>query len=185
LRVEGTWSPRESGFERTLLDAEAGQIHWHCVSPRADAEVRLGNRKLRGMGYAEHLTMTLNPWQLPFEQLRWGRFHSASEAMVWIEWCGSTECSWVFVNGEELGRAGTTARCVESPDDGVHLSIDTGSTLRAGRLVNTALRSVRGLVSLMPAWRMARETKWLARGELEAPTGISSGWVVHEEVRWA
>jgi hypothetical protein len=185
LGVEGSWSPREAGFERTLLDTEAGQIHWRCISPVADAEVNIDNRTLYGMGYAEQLTMTLKPWHLPIQQLRWGRFHSTSNAMVWIEWRGSAERSWVFVNGEELSRATTNSGGVDSPDNGVHLSIDAGSTLRAGKLVNTALRSVRGLVFLMPHWRLARETKWLARGSLRSPAGVSAGWVVHEEVRWA
>jgi hypothetical protein len=185
LDARGAWIGQTRGFERTLLDSKAGNIHWHCISPRAEAEVSLGNRTLRGMGYAEHLTMTLKPWQLPFEQLRWGRFHSCSDVMVWIEWCGSIECSWVFVNGEELCRARTTPGGVESPDDGVTLAIDDGATLRAGRLVNTALRSLRGVVSLMPGWRIAHETKWLARGSMSAPTGTSDGWVVHEVVQWA
>jgi len=184
LGVRGRWSLSGSPFGRTLLDTDAGQIHWRCICPRAETEILLGGRVLQGFGYAEHLTMTLKPWQLPFEQLRWGRFHSTSNVVVWIEWCGSTECSWVFVNGEELFRARTCSNGVESPDDGVHLSIDAGATLRAGRLTDTALRSLRGLVSLMPGWREAHETKWLARGRLKEPAGVSLGWVVHELVEW-
>ena len=184
LDVKGSWMQRTGGFERTLWDSEKGRIHWYCVSPRAEANVRIGDRTVRGTGYVEHITMTLKPWQLPFEQLRWGRFHSPTEVLVWIEWCGSFECAWVFLNGDELHRARTTPNGVESLDDGVFLTIDNGSTLRSGRLANTALRPLRAVALLMPGWRSARETKWLARGSMTVQDGISDGWVIHEVVKW-
>jgi hypothetical protein len=128
--------------------------------------------------------MTLKPWRLPFERLRWGRFHSPADALVWIEWSGSTERSWVFVNGLELDDARTIPGGIDSPGDGVTLTIEEGSTLRSGRLVHTALRSLRNAVVLMPGWRKAHETKWLARARMVLPERASVGWAIHEVVQW-
>ncbi len=184
LDVAGTWLRQASAIERTLINGSQGCVEWHCVIPRADATVRVGDRTLHGIGYVEHLTMTLKPWCLPFNELRWGRFISRSHVLVWIDWRGSVPCTWVFIDDVERRCATLTENSVELPDDGLVLAFDCGRVLRSGPLANTALRSLRGLVALLPRWRSARETKWLGRGTLTGPNVTGTGWVVHEVVRW-
>jgi hypothetical protein len=185
LNVDGSWVQRADGFERTLFEGKQGKIHWNCVTPRADATIRIGERTLCGMGYAECLTMTLKPWQLPFQKLRWGRFHSPADVLVWIEWCGSLERSWVFLNGEEDRRGRTSPSCVESKHHGAVLAIDGGSTLRSARLVQSLPLPLRALMWLLPGWRSVRETKSLARGSMTVSERTCTGLVVHEVVEWA
>ncbi len=184
LDVAGIWLRQASGVERTLIDGSQGSVQWHCVTPRADATVRSGGRTLRGTGYVEHLTMTLKPWRLPFNELRWGRFISPSHVLVWIDWRGSVPGTWVFANDVERRRATIAQNSVELPDDGLALAFDDGRVLRSGPLADTALHSLRAVVALLPRWRDARETKWLSRGTLTDPNVTSAGWVVHEVVRW-
>jgi hypothetical protein len=159
-------------------------IHWHCVAPRADATVRIGGDVVQGQAYAEHLTMTLKPWRLPFDELWWGRFLSPTDTLIWIQWRGATPGTWVWVNGAERRRAGVTEDRVELPEDGVVLDLRGGRVLRSGRLVTTALRSIRAFAALIPNWRTAHETKWLTRGTLSGQDTTSTGWAVHEVVRW-
>jgi len=184
LDVAAQWTGRADGIERTLLDGPRGRIRWNCILPMADASVRVGQHTLRGLGYVEHLTMTVKPWQLPIDELRWGRFISASDSLVWISWRGSLPRTWVFANGTELTDAKVGSLGVESSKEVLGLIIDDGHVLRSGRLVSTALRSLSWIASLMPRWRAACETKWVARALVTSPSGSNHGWVVHELVQW-
>ena len=58
---------------------------------------------LRGLGYAEHLSMTIPPWRLPIDTLRWGRFLSPERSVVWIDWQKEGDGrTWIFVDGTEV-----------------------------------------------------------------------------------
>ena len=60
---------------------------WRCLCLRLPRGNRAeGGRSLRGLGYAEHLSMTLPPWRLPIDTLRWGRFLTPRHSVVWIDW---------------------------------------------------------------------------------------------------
>jgi len=184
LGVAGTWLRQASGIERTLIEDSQGSVEWRCVTPRARATVRIGSSTLHGTGYVEHLTMTVKPWRLPFNELRWGRFISPSHVLVWIDWRGSMHRTWVFANEVERRSARIAQNSVELPGDGLVLAFEDGRVLRTGRLASTALRSLRAVVALLPRWWAARETKWLSRGTFSDPNVTSTGWVLHEVVRW-
>ena len=185
LGVRGSWIGRTAGVERTLLEQADGEIRWHCVSPRAEATVHVGGRTLGGLGYVEHLSMTLPPWRLPFEALHWGRYVSSADAVVWIRWEGDVPRTWAFESGVERYPARIMEHRVELPGRRQVLTFEDGRVLRTGRLSTTALRSLRVLAWLLPRWRWAHETKWLARATLDGPETRSAGWVVHEAVRWS
>ena len=185
LGVRGAWIRRGGSVERTLLEQADGEIRWDCVCPAATATVHVDGRTLEGLGYVEHLTMTAKPWRLPFDVLRWGRYVSTSEALVWIRWEGGVPRTWVFENGVERSPARVTDARVDLPELDVALTFGTGRVLRTGRLTTTALRSLRTLAYLLPGWRTAHETKWLSRGTLAGPRSGSTGWIVHETVRWS
>lgn len=180
----GTWTFGEAALERTLLDGPLGSIRWHCASPRAEATVRVGGRTLEGLGYVECLTMTLAPWRLPIARLRWGRFHSREDTIVWIDWGGPLPRSWVFVNGVERVGPVVSATDICFPEADTCLKLEGGRVLRSGRLRQTALRSVRAMTAVLPRWRGAREDKRLSRGTLLGPRSASPGWALHEEVVW-
>jgi hypothetical protein len=101
-------------------------IRWHCVCPNADATIRIGDDTVQGLGYAEHLTMTLKPWRLPFDELRWGRFLSAADTLIWIQWRGSMSRTWIWVDGAERQRAGVTEVSPITKTDGRRASVDHG-----------------------------------------------------------
>jgi len=185
LGARGTWTRRASPIKRTLLNGDQGGIDWHCLCPRADAVVQIGEHVVRGSGYVEHLTMTLKPWQLPLDELRWGRFLSPDDAMVWIGWGGASPRTWAWVNGSEARDATITAHGVEMPSHGVALTVGGGRVLRTGQLAKTALQPLRAAAVLIPRWRRASETKWVARGTVTSPHRMINGWVVHEVVNWA
>lgn len=183
IGVAGTWLSAEVPIERTLFAAPEGEIRWCCAGPRAAARVRVGSHVLEGTGYVERLQMSLAPWRLPFTALRWGRFHGAGHTVIWIDWNGGLERTWVFVDGVERRDARVEAHgIVLGCSD--RLDIEVGATLREGPLERTALRPLGVAAALFPhRWR-ARETKWLSPAWFDTSGKREPGWAVHEEVRW-
>ena len=129
--------------------------------------------------------MTVAPWNLPLRRLRWGRFTSASDWVVWIDWAGDFTRRLVYKNGIEVQAATAGDERIEF-EDGSRLTMDRSLTLRNGALGATALCGIPGLRDTMPG-RLLRieECKWRSRACLE-PIGRPQveGWAIHERVEW-
>ena len=184
LEIRARWDGGPPAIRRTLFDGPTGAIEWDCLLPRASASVTIGPHAVNGLGYVERLTMTLPPWRVPCDELRWGRFLSESEHLVWIDWRGPVPRTWVFAHGAEHQSAKISTHAVTVADAGIRLEMGRSADLRTGTLRRTALSPLRWLVSILPRWRHAHEEKWLAAGTLTAPSGTSTGWIIHERVRW-
>ncbi len=89
LEIEGTWERLDPAFDAQIYESPEGSIEWHCLHPRARVRLNLGNGVVvRGLGYVERMEMSVAPWSLPLEELRWGRFLSETDSLVWIDWRG-------------------------------------------------------------------------------------------------
>lgn len=185
LGIRGSWTASCPSIHRVLLEREDGAITWSCHCPSAQAFVDLaGAGRISGLGYAEHLGLTIRPWRLPFDELVWGRFISADDALTWIDWRGGEERRWTFQDGSEVNCASMSETAVELQEDGARLELREESVLRAGPLASTALRSIPAVWFLLPrGLRSAHETKWLSRGAFKTATRSSMGWAIHEVVR--
>lgn len=159
----------ESPIRRRLFESVEGVVDWWCEMPRAEAAIG----GVRGIGYAEVLRMTVPPWKLPIDELRWGRFLNRDTSVVWIDWRGAAPQTLAFHQGNSVGGASVS-------DDEVRLN-DT--TLRFDR---TRQLQDRAIGDALPLWRWllprrvrdARERKWCGRGALDG----AGGWAVHELV---
>jgi hypothetical protein len=165
LGVTGRWEVLDPPIQETLMD---GACQWRCLVPRARAEVRVGDRSLLGLGYAEHLTMSVPPWRLGIQELRWGRFLSETDGLVWIEWRGPKPARLRWHNGVRAGEE-------------LKLEIRDREVLREGPLIETALSFIPNIRKLFPARILdLREAKWRSRAAL----GATEGWAIHEVVEW-
>jgi len=183
LGVTGTWEGDCPPFERLVFEQEAGSVRWNCLQPRSIATLRVGDRELRGLGYAECLTLTIAPWELPLKQLRWGRFVSPEDSLAWIDWQGSYNTSFAVHSGMECRPIAVSDAEVAVP--GATLHIKNGVELRSGRLRSTILPDAPALGRLFPhSVFNVDERKWRSRGVLSSEDHDSSGWVIHEVVRW-
>ena len=181
LRVDGEWETSSRAVSATIYRSPEGVIEWNCLMPMARA--RIGGR--RGLGYAEHLTMTIPPWRLPIHTLRWGRFTSASTWMTWIDWQGEYSRRIVYVNGEVIECQMIGDECIEG-SDGVRLSMDRSLVLRDGLLGKTALSRMPVIGKMFPSrlTEMA-ESKWRSRARMERSGRTDvEGWAIHEKVSW-
>lgn len=180
LEVAGAWQGLAPAFATTLFEDAGRTVQWRCEQPRSRASIRLpSGRAVEGFGYAEQLAMTVPPWRLPIDKLRWGRFAAARTGLVWIEWQGPHPLRVALLDGVpvELGSAGED-RVDAGPSS---LSLSAPTVLRSGRIGQTALSGIAGLRQSFPL-RILRleETKWRSRGTL----GSDEGWAIHEVVRW-
>jgi hypothetical protein len=171
----------DSSFERELYRDDDGYVLWRCLIPRGEAS------------YAEFLEMTIPPWRLPIDTLRWGRIVTAKTSLVWIEWSGARPMMLALRDGCEADVIRISDDEVQL-GDGTRLAITDRTTLRDDPL-STTLGAMR---FLLPRKLTAfHETKWRSRGTIfngdeapdkapdEAPDEtIDEGWVIHERVRF-
>jgi len=181
LGLDGEWRADSTPLRDTIYSSENGSVEWHCLMPLA--KVRLRDRF--GLGYAEHLTITIAPWKLPIQTLRWGRFSGDSEWIVWIDWQREFSRRVVYRNGRELSVAALEDDRIEFTD-GSCLVMDRSLVLREGPLGTTALSVVPGIRATFPARLLEiEECKWRSRARLEqAGKPAVAGWAIHERVTW-
>jgi hypothetical protein len=183
LDVTGRWKADAAPVQRTVYENASGSVLWNCLQPRSSVNLQIGERELTGLGYAESLTLTMPPWQLPMRQLRWGRFVSPEDSLAWVDWQGEYSTSFAVHNG----RACETLSVSDSEivmREGT-LRMEDSLALRAGRLGSTILPAAPALGKLLPhSLFNIEEQKWRSRGIFNAPDRTSHGWVIHEVVRW-
>lgn len=184
LSVSGTWRARDPEVRDTVLERGEGRVSWRCLAPRADASVRLGSGPpIEGLGYVEHLTLTVAPWQMPIDELWWGRFLSDDASLVWIDWRGPHRRQVVFLDGAPAGPAIIDAEGVRA--EGLRLTYAAPRVLREGAIGETVLSILPAVETVLPVRiLMTEERKWAARGTLDRGGRRSEGWVIHEVVRW-
>jgi hypothetical protein len=140
----------------------------------------------KGLGYVDYLNLSVRPWRLPFDELRWGRYLSAQDSIIWMDFKGAFPETFVVRNGVTCRRASVTDDDIHLEDEGLALSFGDRQILRDGTLVSTALSVVPGIRSVLPARMLfTRETKWRSRGILrKGESTVNTGWTIHEVVRW-
>jgi hypothetical protein len=180
IALLGRWLCVDPEHEQMLLDSPSGLVRWTCLAPRARATVRVNGRQITGWGYVERLDLTIRPWQLPLDELLWGRFGSGDGGVVWIRWRGQEPRTIILFNGAPV-EGEITDEAVRW--DGGELHLDPGRTLRRGRLGSTVLSAAPLLRRLAPRMiRNLREHKILSRAELRTRDGTGTGWAIHEVV---
>ena len=169
----------------TVLSRGDGRVEWRCHAPRARARFDLEGGAIEGLGYVEHLTLTLAPWRLPIDALRWGRFLAEDTSLVWIDWRGPHEHQRVFLDGAALGPCRVDDHGLRSADGATTLTLAPPRCLRRGALGKTALSILPAVDTVFPARILATEEhKWVTRGALVHQGSRHEGWVIHEVVRW-
>ena len=183
LKVRGCWQSAAAPFAKIVYEEQAGSVVWNCIQPRSRVKVSVGDQEFHGLGYAECLTVTVPPWQLPMRELRWGRFVAPDHALAWVDWIGTYSTSFALLDSQETHlRSASEAEVVAG--DAV-LQIAPGKSLRSGRLGSTILSGASGLRRLFPRRLFGiDERKSLSPGTLTIAGKSSTGWVIHEVVKW-
>src|SRR5687767_12717424 len=106
LKTSGTWTAKSAPIEQTILDGDSGSIQWRCAAPLANATVAFDDGDtVIGLGYCEHISISIPPWLMPIDELRWGRFLTQNRSLIWIDLKGRSPVTMVFHNGVRDERA--------------------------------------------------------------------------------
>ncbi|OGQ10295.1 MAG: hypothetical protein A2138_21190 [Deltaproteobacteria bacterium RBG_16_71_12] len=97
LRLAGRWRAAAPPLATIELLDQPGALAWSCAQPRARVELTHARRRLRGTGYLEKVELRVPPWQLPIDELRWGRAHVGPHTLVWLDWRGPRRLTHVFL----------------------------------------------------------------------------------------
>lgn len=184
LGVDGRWSARAPAARRRVYAGPDGNVDWACLMPSAEVRLELEGLPLEGDGYVERLRLTVPPWSLPLDTLRWGRFAAGGRGVVWLDWAGPSPRRLVLVDGVEAPDADLTEAGVVLPERLGVLELGRGRVVRDGQL-SDVLRSVPRLARRVPPWlASARETKYVSPAVLRRGDASVAGWAVHEVVQW-
>jgi hypothetical protein len=187
LGISGSWLALEPAIHAPIFETNEGVVHWSCIAPRARTELRFRDgERIDGYGYAERLEMTIRPWRLPLRELRWGRFTSANDSFVWIDWRGVESNQFVFLNGYGAKSAQFSQERIELKSPDALLELREHRVLKSGSLAESLGPFGSGLASYLPGRLFQiQEDKWLSRGRLiRKGKNDSLGWVIHEVVQW-
>jgi hypothetical protein len=187
LHAWGTWNRIDAPLKRTLLNTDVGAIRWECFQPKANADILSDGKKIiTGFGYAEKLETTIKPWELPFNELRWGRFLSEKDTIIWVIWNGDTNFNLLFHNGKSIKDVIVSDEFVDINQKEFLLTFSDKLVLRKGPLISTALSNLPGLIGIFPNKVLnTYECKWRSKGILKRENKkVSDGWVIHEVIRW-
>lgn len=188
LQLKGVWQSLDAPIESKLIESESGNLFWQCCQPKANVRVSVKGRRLMrsGLGYVEKLEMTLKPWNLPFNELRWGRYLSDKDTVVWIWWNGGSYQNLCMFNGRKLEHAKIGDQSILLSEDLGEIVFEEQVTLRKGHSLSGIIAGMPRLKEHLPG-RITNlfECKWRSKGSrILDKKVVSTGWTIHEVVRW-
>ena len=122
--------------------------------------------------------------------LRWGRFHSQSNNLVWIELRKEGKKQWLWLNGEKITDCNIEDEIIESADSKFVLELDKSVVLESEKkifnVVEKILRNLPGFKQLMPSkFLLAHNQKWLSNCTFQHENKPQeSGRAIHEWVNF-
>lgn len=185
IRCSAECEPLQSPFY-ARLHSDDGAVDWHCEAAAAHARIDVnGSRPVIGLGYAERLRLTVPPWHLKIDDLRWGRWVAAdgTHNMVWIDWRGLHPLTMAFADG--MPRHAPVVSDSDVAAGELSLSLEDRQTLVA-RELGEIINPIRPLAAVVPQSLLrAGEVKWRSRGIAAGFVGgTCEGWAIHEVVRF-
>jgi hypothetical protein len=186
LNIRGSWKNISEPVSATLFtDSSKNNLIWVCHHPKALAEIFFENSIYNGFGYGETLSMSVKPWNLPINELRWGRFLSDKYSVIWIHWTGSHDVNSIYCNGAEFNDLVFEPERISFNKGNFILIFEKIQVIRDGRISDS--------VTFVPLLRIISkkrilasiETKYKAKSTLVIDSETSeSGWSLYETVIW-
>ncbi|MEI6140778.1 MAG: hypothetical protein WCP85_16025 [Mariniphaga sp.] len=188
--ISGTWEPLAENIQARIFESDEGFLDWECFQPASNVKLKVLDKVLEGKGYAEKLTLTVPPWKVPMDELRWGHFNSDENNMVWIELKEKEKQQWLWLNGELFENCTIEDDRLSIPEKDMVLNLDRSVVLESEKkifsLMGKIIRYIPGFNKVVPTgFLMADETKWFSKGLLQSNNKpLGSGFAIHEFVNF-
>lgn len=186
LQIKGNWKKTDNSITQSLFQDEKNrELIWNCHHPKALTEIKYNNRTFKGLGYSETLSLPIKPWNLPFEELKWGRFLSDQYTIIWILWKGKNPLNKIWCNGVEYNDAFFLVDRIIFNRESFVLLFNNISTLKNGKIVNilSKLNILRFIIKrcILHGY----EFKYKAKITLNKNGKVvACGWSLYETVIW-
>lgn len=190
FKISGIWKGKSESLHETLFENKTGCLNWNCYQPLANVSINFNKNKYDGFGYIEKLTLNTVPWNIPMDELRWGRFLSKEFHIVWIEYKKEQTNQWVWVNGEKIENWDISDTHLHNKSKQIRLLFGEKAILEKEKKILNVLKS---LSKYLPGFRRiiplkflrADEKKWLNKSALTINDEIvCQGWTIHEFVNF-
>lgn len=186
----GVWRAAATPISARIFESSEGFLEWNCFQPAAKVQIETKEGTKTGWGYAEQLILTVPPWKIPMDELRWGRFISDTDHIVWIELKSQETRNWMWRNSERVNLFSIGDKQLTLPDIDLNLALDQRQVLESEKKIASVtgkiVRFIPGFNKFMPVnFLLSDETKWLSRGTL-TQNGITKteGFAIHELVQF-
>lgn len=184
-KVEAQWHKEDEAFGELLLNEEKGQINWDVLLPSAKAIIKFNTDKIRhGVGYVEKIVLTLPPWDIPIQELFWGRFLGPKHTLIWIRWRGPVPKFLVYFKGERYCAGDISTDKIQF--ENYSLDFTSKRTLRKGTILETVFKRFPAIARMFPRKIFSlTENKWLSDAVLTHNGNVLCyGKAIHEHVIW-
>lgn len=166
-------------------DSDNNELIWNCHHPKALAEILYNGTLYKGFGYAETLFTFIKPWNLPIDELRWGRFLSDSDTLIWIKWTGKYPVNKIFFNGIEYNDAIFENDTINFCDGAYQLKFSEIHLIRKGKLSKLFLKMKMLKILFDHRILNSLEIKYKSKTSLNKNSIVmSNGWSLFEIVTW-
>ncbi|MFN1834179.1 hypothetical protein AB2B38_002860 [Balneola sp. MJW-20] len=188
LRIDGHWRSATESFGTRLVDEEDGYLDWTCLQPDSDVNLNIAGKIYTGHGYSEKLIMTIPAWKINMKELRWGRFQSGTESMVWIDLDGSNKHLWI--NGTETSEFKCADGEIRDESAFYHLQMTPYRVIESEKKIETVVKKAGRFIpgfkdSIPSSFLQADATKWYSSGVLQKRNAQPiHGYVIHEFVNF-
>lgn len=188
FRISGRWRPKAEMIRARILESDEGYVEWNCYQPVSEVGLKINDEILTGNGYAEQLILTVPPWKIPMDELRWGHSGQNGNNVVWIELREKEMRQWLWLNGERMQPCIIEDDRVAIPQKEIILELDCSVLLEEEKKIRSVteklVRCIPGIKKSVPLkFLMADEIKWLSRCRLHAPEmPVSDSMAIHERV---
>jgi hypothetical protein len=186
LQIKGSWKRTDLSLPLfSLRDSLNHELIWNCHHPKALTEIVYEDYTYTGYGYAETLSLTIKPWKLSIEELRWGRFLSDVYTIIWFDLKGDFPQHKIFCNGIEYNDAVIEADRIVFGNGVFSLLFGDITVIRKRKLAN--------IFSKMPWLKIifnrqmlnSTENKYKAKSILNLNKEMTArGWSIYEIVTW-
>jgi hypothetical protein len=186
LGIQGKWKrTADAILEHLFRDPNNRELIWNCHHPKALTEINHEGKLYRGLGYAETLSLFFKPWNLPINELYWGRYLSESDTIIWIKWIGSFPLNKIFYNNAEYNDAFIENDNIVFGDGAFHLTFNKVSIIRKGKLSKVLTRMPWLKVLFKHSILNSVEQKYKAKSTFSSDMKVLSiGWSLYETVLW-
>lgn len=190
FKMSGSWESTSKPIQDRIFDADSGYLDWNCFQPASKVRLKIKDKIIEGNGYVEQLILTAPPWHIPMNDLRWGRFHSPHDTMVWIELRKENKQQWLWLNGEKIINCSIEDDHISIQEKNFFLKLDCGVVLESDKkifqVVHKLLHYLPGFNKLMPTkFLMAHNHKWLSKGDIQkSGDPDTQGVAIHEWVNF-